>query len=41
MFDTCTLAVLAEINSLAAISEFDCPAATRRSTSNSLVVRPL
>src|SRR5260221_3351404 len=40
MFDTWTLAVFAEMNSLAAMSGFDRPSATRRSTSNSLAVRP-
>jgi hypothetical protein len=40
MFETWTLAVLAEMNSRAAISGLDRPSATRRSTSNSLEVRP-
>ncbi len=40
MFDTCTLAVLAEMNSSPAMSRLLCPAATRRSTSNSRAVSP-
>ena len=36
MFDTWTLAVLGEMTRAAAISLFDCPAATRRRTSSSL-----
>ena len=40
MFDTWTLAVLGEMTRAAAISLFDCPAATRRRTSSSRPVRP-
>src|SRR5689334_3513043 len=40
MLDTCTLAVLAEMNSSAAISRLLRPAATSRSTSNSRAVSP-
>src|SRR4051812_14430514 len=40
MFDTCTLAVLGEMNSSSAISPFDRPSATSRRTSRSRAVRP-
>src|SRR5690242_7049606 len=40
MLDTCTLAVLAEMNSSLAISRLLRPAATSRRTSNSRAVRP-
>jgi hypothetical protein len=40
MLDTCTLAVLAEMNSSPAISRLLRPAATSRSTSNSRAVSP-
>ena len=40
MLDTCTLAVLAEMNSSAAISRLLRPAATSSSTSSSRAVRP-
>src|SRR5262249_41456701 len=40
MLDTCTLAVLAEMNSSPAMSRLLRPMATRRSTSSSRTVRP-